>query len=362
MQVTQFKINNDRQVVARHPRQLQLLILNIRIAACVASDEVFVEECDRSNLAARIRWFVAPLIAKLAIMKTSAATIRGSSVSDYQRITDAIVYLERHWRSRPSLDDVASCVGLSKYHFQRLFSRWAGISPKRFVQYLTIDRARELLAAGRPLLDVSIELEMSGPGRLHDLFVSVDAVTPGEFKRRGADLTISYGIHPSPFGHCLIGLTPRGICFLGFVEDRDMQIAESLIRDRWPRANLVSAQNTTGPLARRIFTPATDQREAEPLPLLLSGTNFQIKVWEALLRIPPGRITTYQEVAAAVGQLKAARAVGRAVGANPISFLVPCHRVLRQGGLPGGYFWGLTRKHAMLWREAAQHSAPDRTV
>jgi AraC family transcriptional regulator of adaptative response/methylated-DNA-[protein]-cysteine methyltransferase len=189
---------------------------------------------------------------------------------------------------------------------------------------------------------------------LHDLFVSIDAVTPGEFKRRGADLSIRYGIHPSPFGRCLIGLTPRGICFLGFVEDQDPRHAESLVRDRWSRARLVRAPRDTAPLARRIFLPASDRRGLEPLPLLLSGTNFQVKVWEALLRIPPGRLATYQAVAEAVGNAHGARAVGQAVGANPISFVIPCHRVIRTGGEAGGYAWGLPRKRAMLWREAAQ--------
>jgi len=287
-------------------------------------------------------------------MTKPTPTIRSSTISDYERIADAVAFLEEHWRRRPSLDDVANCVGLSKFHFQRLFSRWAGISPKRFVQYLTIDRARELLAQGRPLLDVSIDLDLSGPGRLHDLFVSIDAVTPGEFKRRGGDLTIRYGIHPSPFGRCLIGLTPRGICFLGFVEDQDSRAAEALIHDRWPRAHLVSASEDTAPLVRRIFLPQPARRGLKPLPLLLSGTNFQIKVWEALLHIPSGEVATYQEVARAVGQPKAARAVGSAVGANPVSFLVPCHRVIRKSGIAGDYFWGGTRKRAMLWREAAQ--------
>ncbi len=293
-------------------------------------------------------------------MTPQTRTIRSPVIADYQRIADAIAFLEDHWRRRPSLDEVAEHVGLSRFHFQRLFSRWAGISPKRFVQFLTIGRARELLAEGRPLLDVSIDLDLSGPSRLHDLFVSIDAVTPGEFKRRGADLTIRYGVHASPFGHCTIGLTPRGICFLGFVDDPDPRAAESVIGERWPRARLVCAPKDTAPLARRVFLPPAHRR-SEPLPVLLSGTNFQIKVWEALLRIPPGRLATYQEVADAVGQPTAARAVGQAVGANPVSFLVPCHRVIRKAGLAGGYAWGLTRKRAMWWREAAQQSDLDGT-
>jgi AraC family transcriptional regulator of adaptative response/methylated-DNA-[protein]-cysteine methyltransferase len=289
-------------------------------------------------------------------MTTSTTASPTTVMADAERITEAITYLEANWRRRPSLEDIAAHVGLSKYHFQRLFSRWAGISPKRFVQYLTIDRARELLAADRPLLDVAIDLDLSGPSRLHDLFVSIDAVTPGDFKRRGADLTVRYGVHPSPFGYCVIGLTPRGICFLGFTDDRAPEAAAALIEERWPRADLVPDQSATAPLIDRIFRGSPGAVPNEPLPLLLSGTNFQIKVWEALLRIPPGSVATYREVATIVGRESASRAVGQAVGANPISYLIPCHRVLRTGGYVGGYAWGLDRKRAMLWREAARHA------
>ncbi|MFG0253182.1 MAG: methylated-DNA--[protein]-cysteine S-methyltransferase [Phycisphaerales bacterium JB038] len=289
-------------------------------------------------------------------MTRNAAPARAASQTDYQRIADAIAFLEEHWRRRPDLEEVAAHVGLSKYHFQRLFSRWAGISPKRFVQYLTIERARELLAEDRPLLDVSLDLELSGPSRLHDLFVSIDAVTPGEFKKRGADLTIGYGVHPCPFGLCLVGLTGRGICFLGFVEAEDAVLAEGLIRDRWPQATLNARPRETAALVKRIFLPPGEQPQNDPLPLFLSGTNFQIKVWEALLHIPCGQLATYEEVAQAVGSRNGSRAVGGAVGANPISFIVPCHRVIRKGGEAGGYFWGLPRKRAMLWREAAQRA------
>lgn len=289
-------------------------------------------------------------------MNAQLATARSDVTNDgYSRITDAIDFLEAHWRRRPSLDEVASVAGLSKYHFQRVFSRWAGISPKRYVQYLTIDRARELLAEDRPLLDVSNDLDLSGPGRLHDLFVSIDAVTPGEFKRRGADLTIRFGVHASPFGPCAIGLTPRGICFLGFTTGSAADDAADLIRERWPRSELVEDGRATASLARRIFQ-TTARHVAEPLPLLLSGTNFQVKVWEALLRIPPGRVFSYEEIATAIGRPSAVRAVGSAIGANPISYVIPCHRVIRKAGHPGGYYWGLTRKRAMLWRESAQRA------
>jgi AraC family transcriptional regulator of adaptative response/methylated-DNA-[protein]-cysteine methyltransferase len=284
------------------------------------------------------------------------------AMTDAARIADAIAYLEDHWRRKPSLDDVAEHVGLSKHHFQRLFSRWAGVSPKRFMQYLTIDRARELLAGGLPLLDAALDLDLSGPSRLHDLFVTIDAVTPGDFKRRGDGLDIRFGVHPSPFGWCVIGLTGRGICFLGFTDDDDHRAAADIIQQRWPRARLVHAPNDTKPLAGRVFA-ATDAASAPaPLPVMLTGTNFQLKVWEALLRIPAGAVTTYQQIADAVGQSSASRAVGQAVGANPISYLIPCHRVLRKDGAVGGYAWGPSRKRAILWRESAQRAEREEQI
>ncbi len=276
-------------------------------------------------------------------------TTMTSRVSDYERMADAIDFLERNWRRRPGLDEVAERIGLSKYHFQRLFQRWAGISPKRFVQHLTVERARELLRGPRPVLDVAEQLDLSGAGRLHDLLVSVDAVTPGEVRRGGAGLAIGYGSGSSPFGPCLLGTTARGVCHLAFGDDPDPEIARRVLRRRWPAATLHEDQAGARDLVRRIFAPADGRRA--PLPLLIRGTNFQLQVWEALLRIPPGQIVTYQEIAAAVGRPEAARAVGQAVGANPVSYLIPCHRVLRKDGGVSGYAWGIPRKRAMLCYE-----------
>lgn len=271
------------------------------------------------------------------------------NVREYQRIQYSIEYLERHFRDHPSLDEVARAVGLSPFHFQRLFKRWAGISPKRFVQFLTIERAQAALQEGRSALQAAYEAGLSGPGRLHDLFVAVDAVTPGEFKEGGAGLTIRYGIHPSPFGACLVALTDRGICGLEFV-DGALRTAVLRLKERWPAAHVVADPETTEATARRIFARRASD---EPLTLFLRGTNFQIKVWEALLTLPPGTAVSYSDIAAAIGHAGADRAVGSAVGRNPIAYLIPCHRVLRRSGAIGSYRWGTARKRAMLAWEAA---------
>ena len=272
-------------------------------------------------------------------------------VTDYARIEQAILYLEANFQRQPSLKEVADHVGLSEFHFQRLFSEWAGISPKRFVQFLTADYARALLreSPAQSVLDVTYEAGLSSPGRLHDLMVAVHGATPGEVKLAGADLRIAYGFHPSPFGECLVALTARGICGLSFVrlQGRDAALAE--LRREWPQATLVEDTHETGPVAGDIFWPSAKSR----LSLFLKGTNFQIKVWEALLRIPAGAVTTYQGIAEQIGQPSAARAVGSAVGSNSVAFLIPCHRVIRKTGVVGDYRWGGTRKKIMLAWEAA---------
>lgn len=270
---------------------------------------------------------------------------------DYVRVEKAIRYLEENVRRQPGLAEVAGAVGLSEYHFQRLFRRWAGVSPKRFLQYLTAEHARELLHHSRSVLDAAYEAGLSGPGRLHDLLVGVDAATPGEVRRRGAGMTIRYGVHPSPFGGCLIGVTERGICAMSFLEAEGRQDAEREIRARWEAAALVEDPAATAPLVKRIFGSGAPME----LPTLhLEGTNFQIRVWEALLRIPPGAVTTYERVAEGIGSPGAVRAVGSAVGRNPIAFLIPCHRVIRKSGELGEYRWGGSRKRAMLGWEAAR--------
>ena len=271
---------------------------------------------------------------------------------DYRRIEQAIAYLEEHALEQPSLDEVAEHIGLSSYHFQRLFKSWAGVSPKRFLQYLTIENAKKLLRESVSVLDTALDVGLSGPGRLHDLFVSVEAMTPGEFKAQGKDLLISYGFHATPFGECLLAVTSRGICRLAFVDPETRSVALNELRESWQEATLVENQNVGKDAIKHIFGQARCQAQA-PLKVLLLGTNFQVKVWEALLRIPEGTVVSYGSLADAVGHPGAHRAVGTAAGHNPVGYLIPCHRVLRANGEIGGYHWGTTRKKAILAREAA---------
>jgi len=267
---------------------------------------------------------------------------------DYTRIERAIRYIETNARRQPDLNELAAQVGLSEYHFQRLFTRWAGISPKRFLQFLTREHAKVLLAHSSNLLEATYAAGLSGPGRLHDLFVQTEAVTPGEYKSKGAGVDIVYGFHPSPFGECLLALTGRGICFLAFVET-DRATALEQLRQTWPNANLSESPSRTAPVVERIFSPDP----AVPIQVHLHGTNFQIKVWEALMRLPPGELTTYQALAEQVRSPGAARAVGNAVAHNPLAYLIPCHRVLQKTGHFGNYRYGSSRKKAILGWEMA---------
>jgi AraC family transcriptional regulator, regulatory protein of adaptative response / methylated-DNA-[protein]-cysteine methyltransferase len=269
---------------------------------------------------------------------------------DYRRIERAIAFIEENLDRRPGLAEVARVAGVSEFHFQRLFSRMAGISPKKYEQFLTKEAAKKLLAGSESLLDAAYEVGLSGPGRLHDLFVSCDAVTPGEYKSRGEGLTISYGFHPSPFGEALLAVTARGICALFFASVGSRPAALSRLREEWANARIVEDQESTRRLVRRIF--AAVPRAEAPLTLYVRGTNFQVKVWEALLSIPSGRVTTYGEIARRIGDPGAARAVGTAVGRNPVAFLIPCHRVIRGTGDLGGYHWGVGRKRLILAWEA----------
>jgi AraC family transcriptional regulator of adaptative response/methylated-DNA-[protein]-cysteine methyltransferase len=272
---------------------------------------------------------------------------------DYDRIARAIEYLRAHAADQPSLGEVARAVHLSPFHLQRLFSRWAGISPKRFLQTLTVDDAKRRLREQADVLAATYESGLSSPGRLHDLFVAVEAVTPGEFKAFGRGLRVGYGVHPTPFGWCLLARTARGICSLEFLGDReegDAGIRE--LRRAWPGAECVPEPKATGRLVRQLF--GRPRPAAAPVPLVLRGTNFQIQVWRALLRIPLGARVSYRQVAVGVGRPGAVRAVASAVGANPIAVVIPCHRVLRSDGTPGGYRWGLIRKAAInAWEDAA---------
>ena len=272
---------------------------------------------------------------------------------DYLRIERAIQYLENHANAQPELSEVASAVNLSEYHFQRLFSRWAGISPKRFLQFITKESAKDLLTRSENLLDTTYGIGLSSLGRLHDLFVTTEAVTPGQYKSGGADLTIRYGLHDTPFGKALIGLTERGICHLGFVGASEGETIDTLVSG-WPQARMIEDYKATAPLVEPIFD--LTQRSRTPLHLHLRGTNFQLKVWEALLRIPLGAVISYQGLAERAGRPGASRAVGTALGHNPIAVLIPCHRVIRKLGGFGNYRYGVTRKKALLGWEAATNS------
>ena len=268
---------------------------------------------------------------------------------DYARIAQAIQYIDDNSLSQPDLNELAALVGLSEYHFQRLFSRWAGISPKRFLQFLTRENAKTLLSHSGSLLEATYASGLSSPGRLHDLFVQTEAVTPGEYKSLGAGVDIFYGFHPTPFGECLLALTRRGICFLAFVDtSREAALAE--LQSTWRNACLTEAPARSAPVVDRIFSAAN----LPALPLHLHGTNFQVKVWEALLRLEPGQVTTYQALAEQVGSAGATRAVGNAVACNPVAYLIPCHRVLQKTGHFGNYRYGTIRKKAILGWEMAR--------
>ena len=272
---------------------------------------------------------------------------------DYRRVEQAILYLENNAHRQPSLKEIAASVSLSEYHFQRLFTRWVGISPKRFLQFLTKERAKQMLERSENLLDVTYETGLSSPGRLHDLFVACEAVTPGEYKAQGEGLTIQYGFHYTPFGECLLAATERGISNLLFVQNGNRDEALRSLRKRWKNAELIEDPVRTRPLVSQIFN-LYENRNPSSLSVFLNGTNFQIKVWEALLRIPPGAVVSYEALAASIGMPKAARAVSNAVSQNPIPVLIPCHRVIRKMGEFGGYRWGTARKKALLGWEMAK--------
>ncbi len=282
------------------------------------------------------------------------APVREFSTRDYDRIARAIEFLRGHAAEQPDLGAVARHVHLSDHHFQRLFTRWAGVSPKRFLQYLTVEHAKARLLSSRSVLELAGEVGLSGPGRLHDLFVSLEAMSPGEYRAGGAGLAIRYGIHPSPFGPAVIAASARGVCGLHFLDEG--VIAADLIRHDWPHAELRRDDGGMAALAAGVFAPLA-LRPGMPLAVLVKGSNFQIKVWRALLDLPLGAVATYRDVARRIGHPGAARAVGSAIGANPIAWLIPCHRVIRDSGQVSRYRWGETRKAAMLAWEAAHPRA-----
>jgi len=281
----------------------------------------------------------------------AAAGLPDEPHSDYERVRSIVAFISERWREQPSLEAIAEHVGLSTTHVHHLFRRWAGLSPKAFLQAITLDNAKALLASSASILDTTYELGLSGPARLHDLFVTHEAMTPGDYKAGGAGLAMRFGFHPSPFGEAILVATDRGLAGLGFVDGGDRQAALADLMRRWPRAHYSEDAAATAPLARRIFDPARWQAD-QPLRIVLIGTDFEVRVWQTLLRIPRDRATTYSDIARHIGRPKACRAVGAAVGRNPISFVVPCHRVLGRSGALTGYHWGLTRKQAILGWEA----------
>jgi len=268
----------------------------------------------------------------------------------------AIAHIRGHWRDQPEIEEIAEASGVTPTELHHLFRRWAGLTPKAFLQALTLDSARELLRSSASVLDASYEVGLSGPGRLHDLFVTHEAMSPGEWKSGAEGVTVSYGFHPSPFGSALVMATERGLCGLAFADYGEERAALDDMRSRWPRAKHAEDSARTAPIAARIFDKKLWQPE-QPLRVVLIGTDFEVRVWETLMRIPMGRATTYSDIAGSIGNPKASRAVGAAVGKNPISFVVPCHRVLGKSGELTGYHWGITRKRAMLGWEAGTVAA-----
>ena len=294
-------------------------------------------------MSARIGLSSASGVDKLRHPRSTEDTMQ----TDYARIERAIHFLESSARQQPTLRDVAASVDLSEFHFQRMFTRWAGISPKRFLQFQTAQHAKQLLASSRSVLDVAYETGLSGGGRLHDLLVTVEAMTPGQLKEGGAGVRIATGVHQSPFGECFIAATDRGVCRMSFAPEMHHDDVLGDLREMWPKADIVVDQRATGIYAERIFG-REGAAPAGELRAVLRGTPFQVKVWEALLRIPEGAVTTYEDIAKTIGHPGATRAVGTAVGKNPIAYLIPCHRVIRKTGAFGDYRWGSARKRAML--------------
>ena len=279
-----------------------------------------------------------------------------TAAADYDIVRRAIAHIRGNWRAQPEIDVIANAAGVSATELHHLFSRWCGLKPKAFLQALTLNHARELLRSSASVLDTAYEVGLSGPGRLHDLFVTHEAMSPGEWKAGGEGLTITYGFHPCPFGMALVMTTPRGLAGLALADAGKERAALRDMKSRWPKAKYVEDFASTAPTARRIFDAAL-WRKDQPLRVVLIGTDFEVRVWEKLLDIPMGKLTTYSDLATRAGAPKGARAVGAAVGKNPICFVVPCHRVIGKSGELTGYHWGITRKRAMLGWEAGMSAA-----
>jgi AraC family transcriptional regulator of adaptative response/methylated-DNA-[protein]-cysteine methyltransferase len=278
-----------------------------------------------------------------------------TAAADYDIVRRAIAHIRGNWRAQPEIETISDAAGVTPTELHHLFRRWCGLTPKAFLQALTLNSARDLLRSSASVLDTAYEVGLSGPSRLHDLFVTHEAMSPGEWKTGGEGLTVTYGFHPCPFGMALVMTTPRGLAGLALADAGKERAALRDMRARWPKARYVEDFAATAATGRRIFD-STLWRPDQPLRVVLIGTDFEVRVWEKLLTIPMGKLTTYSDLAASAGSPKAARAVGAAVGKNPICFVVPCHRVIGKSGELTGYHWGLTRKRAMLGWEAGQVS------
>jgi AraC family transcriptional regulator, regulatory protein of adaptative response / methylated-DNA-[protein]-cysteine methyltransferase len=278
---------------------------------------------------------------------------QNAALRDYDSVRRAIAFISERWRAQPTIEAMADAAGVTPDELHHLFRRWAGLTPKAFMQALTLDHAKNLLRDSASVLDAALDSGLSGPGRLHDLFVTHEAMSPGEWKNGGAGMTLRYGFHPSPFGTAIVIATERGLAGLAFADSGGEQAALADMRGRWPNATYVEDYLSTAPLAQRIFVPKL-WRADQPLRVVLIGTDFEVRVWETLLKIPMGKAVCYSDIANTINAPKASRAVGAAVGKNPVSFVVPCHRALAKDGKLTGYHWGITRKQAMLGWEAGR--------
>jgi AraC family transcriptional regulator of adaptative response/methylated-DNA-[protein]-cysteine methyltransferase len=276
-----------------------------------------------------------------------------AALRDYDSVRRAIAFISEHWRDQPGIEQVADAAGVTPDELHHLFRRWAGLTPKAFMQALTLDHAKGLLRGSASVLDAALDSGLSGPGRLHDLFVTHEAMSPGEWKNGGAGTTLRFGFHASPFGSAIVIASERGLAGLAFADPSEEQAALADMKRRWPRATYVEDHAGTAALAQRIFDPKL-WRPEQPLRVTLIGTDFEVRVWETLLKIPMGRAVSYSDIANKIRAPKASRAVGAAVGKNPVSFVVPCHRALGKNGGLTGYHWGITRKQAMIGWEAGQ--------
>lgn len=282
-------------------------------------------------------------------------------MNDYERIARVIEYLDEHYTEHPELSVLARHVGLSPFHFHRLFSTWAGVSPKDFIQCLTLNHAKALLRQGESVLETALGVGLSGPGRLHDLCVRLEGASPGEMKSRGAGFEIRFGFAETPFGKWLAAENERGVCHLAFVEEGASSGALAVLRENWSMARLRRDDSVAAHLASQVFQIPKPHEARTVLRAFVCGTSFQLRVWRALLQVPPGALVSYGRLAAAIGEPKAARAVGTAVGQNSLAFLIPCHRIIRETGIVGQYRWGKTRKHAIIGWESRAAKPPEPT-